>query len=53
MSWRSLIADRDAELFLDSALRHGYNAVLLDSCEHAKLPGEQRYIVDESLCEIC
>ena len=49
---RSLIADRDAELFLDSVLRHGYNVFMIESGEHTRLSGEQRYIVDESLCEI-
>lgn len=50
---RCLISDREAELFLDSVLRHGYNALILDGCEHARLSGEQRYLVDEDLCEIC
>lgn len=50
---RSLISDREAELFLDSVLRHGYNVIILESCEHTRLSGEQRYVVDESLCEIC
>ena len=50
---RSLISDKEAELFLDTVLRHGYNVIMLDSSEHTRLPHEQRYIVDRSLCEIC
>lgn len=52
-NFRSVISDREAEIFLETALRHGYNIVMIDSREHARLPNERRYIVDAALCEIC
>lgn len=50
---RSLISDQETELFLDTALRREYNILMLESSEHSRLSNEQRYIVDDSLCEIC
>ena len=49
---RSLISDRDTDLFIDTVLRHGYNVFMLESSEHTLLSGERRYIIDNSLCEI-
>ena len=50
---RSLISDRETALFLDTVLRHEYHVLMVESGEHMRLPNEERYIVDESLCEIC
>ncbi len=52
MSWRTVVVANQAGLFLDSVIRHRYNVLMVESCEHTRLSGEQRYIVDESLCEI-
>ena len=49
----SIISDREAEFFLETTLHHGYNLIMIESCEHKRLPNEQRYIVDAALCEIC
>ena len=50
---RSLIPDQETELFLDTLIRHEYNVLMVESCEHTRLSNEQRYIVDSDLCEIC
>lgn len=52
-NFRSIISDREAEFFLETTLHHGYNLIMIESCEHKRLPNEQRYIVDAALCEIC
>lgn len=50
---RSYITDIEAQKFLDTVIQHGYNLIMIESSERARLNGESRYIVDSSLCEIC
>lgn len=50
---RSYITDIEAQKFLDTVIQHDYNLIMIESSEHTRLNGENRYIVDSSLCEIC
>lgn len=48
---RSYYSDSKMELFLQSALGHGHNIMLIDSCDHPRLALERRVTVDRDLCE--
>lgn len=50
---RSLVSDKEVELFLESVVQRCYNVLMIESSERERLPLEERYIVDSSLCEIC
>ena len=52
-NFRCVVPGTDAENFLATVLSHGYNVLMIESSEHPRLPQEDRYIVDDSLCEIC
>jgi len=52
-NFHSVVSDQEIDLFFDTALRHGYNILMLESSEYTLSPIERRYIVDNSLCEIC
>ena len=49
---RSYFPDDSISRFLQTALDHQYWLLLVDACEHPKLPEEQRLIIDKHLCEI-
>lgn len=49
---RSFLSDIEAEMFLDTIIKHGYNLIMIESSAHKSLHNEQRFIVDSSLCEI-
>lgn len=48
---RSFFSDERVEVFLQTALSHGYRLLLLDSIAREKLPGEKRLTIDIDLCE--
>lgn len=48
---RSFFSDAKVELFLDTALAHGYRILLLDSTAREILPHEKRLTIDNDLCE--
>lgn len=52
LNLRSFIDDDESGKFIDTVLRHGYNLIMIESCEHRRLPDEERIIVDDSLCII-
>lgn len=52
LNLRSYISDTEAALLMQTVLAHGYSLLMLESSEHPRLPEEQRYIVDQELCEI-
>ena len=52
LNLRSFISDEEMELFVNTALAHGFNLLGIECCEHARLSRERRTIVDADLCEI-
>ena len=50
---RSFLPDNEAELFMQTILRHGFHCIMIESFSKKKLMNEKRYIIDEDLCEIC
>lgn len=52
LNLRAFVGDGEAELFLDTALSHGYNLLMIESADLPRLSKERRYIVDRDLCEI-
>ncbi|MDO4732809.1 MAG: type II-A CRISPR-associated protein Csn2 [Bacillota bacterium] len=48
---RSFFSDGKVELFLKTALAHGYRILLLDCIARDKLPHEKRLTIDNDLCE--
>lgn len=49
---RSLICDKEADVFFDTCLRKNINIFCIESGCRTKLEKEDRYIIDEDLCEI-
>ena len=49
---RSFIDDYDAEKFMKSVLLHRYQLLMIENCDHEILGYENRYIVDNDLCEL-
>lgn len=49
---RSYINDKDMELFMESAISHGFNVIMIDNKEYKRCDYEKRLIIDENLCEI-
>ena len=49
---RSFLSDKEAELFLDTVIRHGYQLFMIENKEYPLLVLEKRYIIDKDLCEI-
>ena len=49
---RSYISDRETELFMQTALDHEFNIIMIENCEHKRLQQEKRLIVDADLCLI-
>ncbi len=49
---RSYIADRECELFLETVKRKMLHVIMIDNIEHTLLARENRYIIDQDLCEI-
>ncbi len=49
---RSYLSDDETYLFIDTALKHGYNLIMAESHEHKRLKNEDRFIIDSDLCEI-
>ena len=49
---RSWFLDEEVESFMQTALSHKFNVLLLDNREYTRLPGEKRTIIDRDLCEI-
>ncbi|MGN1348680.1 MAG: type II-A CRISPR-associated protein Csn2 [Acutalibacteraceae bacterium] len=49
---RSYISDKEAELFMQTALSHQFNVLMIENCEHKRLSFEKRLIVDADLCLI-
>lgn len=50
---RCYISDKDAELFIKTAISHGYHLLMIESFEHERLSCEIRLVVDSDLCLIC
>ena len=50
---RCYISDKDAELFIKTAISHGYHLLMIESFEHERLSCEKRLVVDSDLCLIC
>ena len=49
---RSYISDTEAKEFMETALSHEYNIIMIENCEYTLLPVESRHIIDSDLCEI-
>lgn len=49
---RSWFLDEEVETFMQTALSHKFNVLLLDNREYPRFPGEKRTIIDRDLCEI-
>ena len=49
---RSYFPDDSISRFLQTALDHQYQLLLVNAWEHPKLLEEQRLIIDKDLCEI-
>lgn len=49
---RSYISDSETELFMETALAHEFQILMIENCEHKRLPQEKRLIVDGDLCLI-
>lgn len=49
---RSYITDTEAELFMKSAVSHGFELIMLESTAYSKCEYENRLIIDADLCEI-
>lgn len=52
LNLRSYINNEECEKFIDTVLRHGYNVIMVENCEHKRLVNENRIIIDETLCII-
>lgn len=48
---RAFIDDSSAEMFMESVCRHKYKVLLLESNSYERLKCENRYTVDNDLCE--
>lgn len=48
---RSYFPDEKVELFLETALGHGFQMLLIDSRDYDRLEAEKRVIIDKDLCE--
>ena len=53
MNVRSFLSDMEMEQFIQTALQHGYQLFLVESFSRSTLKSENRYLIDENLCEIC
>ncbi len=49
---RSYFSTADLETFFRDALARKFHLWLIDNREYPRLPGEQRFLIDEDLCEI-
>ena len=52
LNLRSFISDHEAELFMDTVIRHGFRLLMIESCEKTRLINEDRFVIDVDLCEI-
>lgn len=52
INMRSYVSDREAEEFMDTVLRHGYEVLMIENREYPVISYEKRFIVDQGLCEI-
>lgn len=52
VNMRSFVSDDEMERFLRTVLAHEYHVILLEGNARERLPSEQRWIIDEDLCEI-
>lgn len=48
---RSYMDDREAELFLQTAVQHEYRLLMIENTEYKRLPLEKRRVIDADLCE--
>lgn len=48
---RSYITDEEAEFFFDTAVKHCYKILLIDSSEFNIIKNEKRTVIDKDLCE--
>lgn len=48
---RSYFEDEEIQLFIASAIGHGYNVLMVDSTAYSLLPNENRTTIDMDLCE--
>lgn len=49
---RCFMGDREAELFMESAVSHDFDIIMLECCEYSRCSMEKRVIIDKDLCEI-
>lgn len=49
---RSYLSDREAELFAQTVIPHGYRVLMIENAEKPRLLKENRLIIDCDLCEI-
>lgn len=50
---RSYMDDSQVDMFLESVIMHEYQVIMIENCEKKKSIYEKRYIIDDSLCEMC
>ena len=53
LNLRSFLSFEELESFTQEVLKRQFQVLLLDSKEYPILKNEKRYLVDDSLCEIC
>lgn len=49
---RSFVAKDELQLFIDTAIGHGFKILIFENKDYPMLNGERRIIIDEDLCEI-
>ncbi|NLD86931.1 MAG: type II-A CRISPR-associated protein Csn2 [Clostridiales bacterium] len=52
LNLRSFISDEETELLLDTVIGNGYNMIMIESSERARLKKEKRHVIDADLCAI-
>lgn len=51
VNMRSYVDDREAELFMKTAIDHGYDLLMIENTEYRRLSFEKRLTIDADLCE--
>jgi len=52
LNLRNFVTDDEADRFIETILRHRYNVIMIEGCEHTHLKNEKCYIIDKDMCEI-
>lgn len=52
VGFRDYVTDKEAELFFESVISHGYKILMIESHERKRFETEYRVVIDSDLCEI-